>query len=56
MVKYLLKISIDFERAYKIIEIELKYQKNEINEDDVYNEIDNLYDKLRKNKDSVVVK
>ena len=35
-------MSYHFERAYKIIEIELRYQNHEISEDDVYEEIDRL--------------
>lgn len=56
MVKHLLKMSYDFERAYKIIEIELKYQNNKISKDDVYKEIDELYKELEKNGDSIVIR
>lgn len=56
MVEHLLNMSIDFERAYEIIQIELKYQNNEISEDDVYKEIDKLYDKLRENEDAIVIR
>lgn len=45
----------DFSRACEIVEIELKYQNKEISEEDVYNEIDKLYDELRKNEDSIVI-
>lgn len=55
MVKHLSKMSVDFNRAYEIIQIELKYQNNEISEDDVYKEIDKLYDKLREYEDSMVI-
>ena len=45
----------DFERAYKVVEIELKYQNGEMNENHVYKEIDKLYDELRENKEAIVV-
>ena len=54
MAEHLSKMSYHFERAYKIIEIELRYQNHEISEDDVYEEIDRLYDELRKSEDSIV--
>lgn len=54
MTEHLWRMSCDFERAYKIALIELRYQKNEISEDDVYREIDKLYDELRENRDSIV--
>ena len=55
MAGHLLKMSYDFERAYKIIEIELKYQKGEMKEEQVYREIDKLYDELRENEEAIVV-
>lgn len=45
----------NFSRVCEIIKIELRYQNKEINEDDVYSEIDKLYDELRKNEDSIVI-
>lgn len=55
MEKHLKAMSSDFYRACEIIEIELKYQNNVINEDEVYREIDKLYDELRENEDSMVI-
>lgn len=55
MVKILSKMSSDFDRAYKIVEIELEYQNKKISEDDVHDEIDKLYDELRENEDSFVI-
>lgn len=55
MIKHISKMSVDFERAYKIVEIELRYLNKEICEDEVYNEIDQLYDELRENEDSIIV-
>lgn len=54
MVNHLSKMSFDFKRARRIIEIELEYLNNKISEDDVYKQIDQLYDELRKNEDSIV--
>ena len=55
MAEHLLKMYYDFERAYKVVEIELKYQNGEMNENHVYKEIDKLYDELRENKEAIVV-
>lgn len=55
MIKYLSNMSDTFNRACKIIEIELEYQKNKISEDDVYNEIDKLYDELKEKGNSIVI-
>lgn len=56
MVKHLQKMSIDFDRAYKIIEIELDYQNKKISEDDVHDEIDILYKELEKSGDAFVIR
>jgi len=55
MIDHLSKMSVDFYRACEIIEIELKYQNNEIDEDEVHREIDKLYDELRENEDAMVI-
>ena len=55
MAEHLTKMYYDFERAYKVVEIELKYQNGEMNENHVYKEIDKLYDELRENKEAIVV-
>ncbi len=52
---HLKEMYYDFERAYKVVEIELKYQNGEMNENHVYKEIDKLYDELRENKEAIVV-
>ncbi len=54
MVAYLSKMSYDFKRARRIIEIELDYLSNKISEKDVYEQIDKIYDELRKNENSIV--
>ena len=45
----------DFYHIQKIVQIELEYQKGKISEEDVYNQIDKLYDELRENKDAIVI-
>lgn len=54
MVEHLSKMSYDFKRARRIVEIELDYLNNKISEKDVYEQIDKLYDELRKNENSIV--
>lgn len=55
MQKHLEHIVIDFQHACKIVEIELEYQKGNIKEEEVYNQIDKLFDELRENGDALVI-
>ena len=55
MTEHLRKMLSDFERAHKIIEIELRYQNGRIGESEVKTEIKKLYDELRKNEEAIVV-
>ena len=55
MQKHLEYMIIDFQNACKIVEIELDYQKGNIREEEVYNQIDKLFEELRKNGDALVI-
>lgn len=55
MIKYLSNMSDTFSHACKIIEIELEYQNNKINEKDVYYKINKLYDELKEKGNSIVI-
>ena len=55
MQKHLEHMIIDFQNAFKIVEIELDYQKGNIREEEVYNQIDKLFEELRKNGDALVI-
>lgn len=55
MEKYLKYMADDFYFARKIVEIELEYQNGKISEEDVYNQIDKLFDELRGNEDAIVI-
>lgn len=55
MQKYLEHVVTEFHHACKIVEIELEYQKGNIKEEEVYNQIDRLFDELKKNEDVLVI-
>ena len=55
MQRYLKQMADDFYRAQKIVIIELNYQKGLINEENVYNQIDEIYNELGENEDAIVI-
>lgn len=55
MTEHLRKMLSDFERAHKIIEIELQYQNRRIRENEVKTGIKKLYDELRKDEEAIVI-
>lgn len=55
MQKHLEYMIIDFNHTRKVVEIELEYQKGNIKKDDVYNQIDKLFEELKENEDVLVI-
>ena len=55
MQKHLEHMIIDFQNTFMIVEIELDYQKGNISEEEVYNQIDKLFDELIENEDVLVI-